>query len=103
MLWLFGSQNSNLVVLIMTPQNRFKKFVTSTALALAIGSGGAMVASSPAHAAGAVPADVQKGVDDSIATVQALSGLAIAALTVALVPLGAMLTLRFLNMVLSRV
>jgi hypothetical protein len=42
-------------------------------------------------------------VDDSIATVQALSGLAIAALTVALVPLGAMLTLRFLNMVLSRV
>jgi hypothetical protein len=87
----------------MKPKNRFKKFVTTTALALAIGSGGAMVAFSPAHAGGTVPADVQKGVDDSIATVQALSGLAIAALTVALVPLGAMLTLRFLNMVLSRV
>jgi hypothetical protein len=104
MLWLFGSQNSNLVVLIMKAQNRFKKFVTSTALALAIGSGGSIVAFAPsAHAAGTVPADVKKGVEDSIATVEALSGLAIAALTVALVPLGAMLTLRFLNMVLSRV
>jgi hypothetical protein len=45
----------------------------------------------------------QQGVDDAIASVKALSGLAIVCLTVALVPLGAMLTLRFLNMVLSRV
>jgi hypothetical protein len=58
---------------------------------------------SPARAAGTVPAELQQGVDDSIASVKALSGLAIACLTVALVPLGAMLTLRFLNMVLSRV
>jgi hypothetical protein len=50
-----------------------------------------------------VPAELQQGVDDSIASVKALSGLAIVCLTVALVPLGAMLTLRFLNMVLSRV
>jgi hypothetical protein len=84
---------------------KFRKFATSTALALAIGCGGAIVlAPSPARAdGGTVPAELQKGVDDSIASVKALSGLAIACLTVALVPLGAMLTLRFLNMVLSRV
>jgi len=88
----------------MKLQNRLKKFAAFTALALAIGCGGAIVfAPSPARAVGAVPAELQKGVDDSIASVQALSGLAIACLTVALVPLGAMLTLRFLNMVLSRV
>ena len=88
----------------MKLQNGLKKFATSTALALAIGSGGAIVFSpSPVRADGVVPAELQKGVDDSIASVKALSGLAIACLTVALVPLGAMLTLRFLNMVLSRV
>ena len=50
-----------------------------------------------------VPQNVQNGIDSATATIQALDGLALAALTVALVPLGAMLTLRFLNMVLSRV
>lgn len=50
-----------------------------------------------------VPTAVQTGIDDTIATIQALDGLALAALVVALTPLGAMLTLRFLNMVLSRV
>ena len=83
---------------------QFRKFVASTTLALAIGSGGVIaLMPSPARADGQVPAELQKGVDDSIASVKALSGLAIACLTVALVPLGAMLTLRFLNMVLSRV
>jgi hypothetical protein len=84
--------------------NSFCKFASSTALALVIGSGGAIALAPSAHAAGgAVPAELQQGVDDSIASVKALSGLAIVCLTVALVPLGAMLTLRFLNMVLSRV
>jgi hypothetical protein len=84
---------------------QMKKFATSTALAIAIGCGGAIAfLPAPARAdGGTVPAELQKGVDDSIASVKALSGLAIACLTVALVPLGAMLTLRFLNMVLSRV
>jgi hypothetical protein len=84
--------------------------ISNLVLAASIGVGclGAVViASSPSYAAGGgggtVPADVQKGVDDSKATITALSGLSIAALTVALTPLGAMLTLRFLNMVLSRV
>jgi hypothetical protein len=57
----------------------------------------------PASAQGQVPANVQSGIDTAIATVGALNGLALAALIVALTPLGAMLTLRFLNMVLSRV
>jgi len=57
----------------------------------------------PASAQGTVPANVQSGIDTAIATVGALNGLALAALIVALTPLGAMLTLRFLNMVLSRV
>lgn len=81
-----------------------KSKVVSSALALSclLGVGGFYLASvSPASAA--VDPGVQTGIDDSIETVQALSGLSLAALTVALTPLGAMLTLRFLNMVLSRV
>jgi hypothetical protein len=57
----------------------------------------------PASAQGTVPANVQSGIETATATVNALNGLALAALVVALTPLGAMLTLRFLNMVLSRV
>lgn len=58
---------------------------------------------SPAGAVGTVPEQVQTGIDDATATIGALSVLALAALTVALTPMGSMLTLRFLNMVLSRV
>ena len=54
-------------------------------------------------AGGTVPTDVQTGIDNSTATAQALSPLALACLTVALVPWASMLTLRFINMVLSRV
>lgn len=57
----------------------------------------------PASAAGTVPPSIQKGIDDATATVGALDGIAVACLAVALTPLGAMLTLRFLNMVLARV
>lgn len=59
--------------------------------------------SPPAHAVGTVPTEVQNGIDTAKATVEALNPLAFAALSVALLPLGSMLTLRFLNMVLSRV
>lgn len=51
----------------------------------------------------AAPAAVTEAVQSAIDTVEELNGLSLAALTVALVPLGSMLTLRFLNMVLSRV
>ena len=78
----------------------FSVLLISSALMTSV----ALVAPSPSlAAAGEVPEDVQTGIDNAISTVQALSPLALAALVVSLTPLGAMLTLRFLNMVLSRV
>jgi hypothetical protein len=38
--------------------NRFRKFVASTALAIAIGSGGAIAFAPSAQAAGSVPAEL---------------------------------------------
>lgn len=73
--------------------------VTGGALAIMY----AMKATSAHASTGTVNQDVKTGIEDSIATVKALSPLALACLSVALVPLGSMLTLRFLNMVLSRV
>ena len=49
------------------------------------------------------PAQVTEGIASATATIESLQNLASTALTVALIPLGSMLTLRFLNMVLSRV
>jgi predicted transcriptional regulator len=76
--------------------------VFSTFLAL---SGGVLFTSQfPASAAtGTVPTDLQTAIDDAVASTKALSPLALACLAVALIPLGSMLTLRFINMVLSRV
>lgn len=90
---------------ISSKASSIRNSITFTALALtaAVGVGLSNPEPSFAQAAGTVPADVQKGIDDSKASVQALSGLALVCLVVALTPLGAMLTLRFLNMVLSRV
>lgn len=90
---------------ISTRAASFRNTIALSALALttAVGVGLSNPQPSFAQAAGTVPADVQKGIDDSKASVQALSGLALVCLVVALTPLGAMLTLRFLNMVLSRV
>jgi hypothetical protein len=81
------------------------KKIFAFAAPLALVAGLAIISPFPALAqtAGTVPENVQSGIDDSIATVEALENLALAALVVALTPLGAMLTLRFLNMVLSRV
>lgn len=78
-----------------------KSQAVSIALSAALLTGGFVGFISPARAA--VPENVQKGITDATDTVGALNGLALAALVVALTPLGAMLTLRFLNMVLSRV
>ena len=69
------------------------------AAGLALGINGCM----PEKAeAGTVPAEVQQAIDSSIATVNALSPLALAALAVALIPFGSMLALKFLNMVMAR-
>lgn len=78
--------------------------VLAAALAVPVGVGslGFAPPASAQTAAGA-PQAVKDGIAQATATVQELDGLAIACLAVALTPLGAMLTLRFLNMVLSRV
>jgi hypothetical protein len=83
-------------------RNKIKKYGSVFLLAVALS---VPFSTRPASAQGGaqVPANVQSGIDTAIATVGALNGLALAALVVALTPLGAMLTLRFLNMVLSRV
>lgn len=85
-----------------------KKFFANMMLAVALTGGVGLISGvTPALAddagGGTVNKDVSAGINDSIATVKALSPLALACLSVALVPLGSMLTLRFLNMVLSRV
>lgn len=87
--------------LIMKIQN----YLLSAFAALTLVSGSVLVAnpSFAQTASGTVPTDVQTGIDNAQATVTALSPLALACLVVALTPMGAMLTLRFLNMVLSRV
>lgn len=82
---------------------RLKKAILPIATVVCLSTGGLVLGSKPARAAGTVPASVQTGIDNAIATVGALDSLALACLVVALTPLGAMLTLRFLNMVLSRV
>lgn len=81
----------------------FKKVFLSALLVSSVAFGAVSVSTSPASATGTVPADVQTSIDNATATVGALSPLALACLVVALTPFGAMLTLRFLNMVLSRV
>lgn len=84
--------------------NSIKKALLSGIVAASVlGSVGIVAQPQPSFATGTVPADVQTGIDNASATVTALSPLALACLVVALTPLGAMLTLRFLNMVLSRV
>jgi hypothetical protein len=82
---------------------RLKKVVFPVVAVVCLTTGGLVLSSKPSRAAGTVPASVQTGIDNAIATVGALDSLALACLVVALTPLGAMLTLRFLNMVLSRV
>jgi len=81
-----------------------KKQLLPVLLALSLSTGITVLPlTSPVLAAGTVPADVQTGIDDATATVSALGSISLAALVVALVPFGSMLTLRFLHMVLARV
>jgi hypothetical protein len=82
---------------------KLKNFLFGTITTVAVFSGGVFLFSSPASANGSMPPNVATGIETAEATVEGLNGLALTALTVALTPMGAMLTLRFLNMVLSRV
>ncbi len=60
-----------------------------------------MFESQPSYAVGEVPQDVQTAVDNTVATVQALSPIALAAVAAALVPFGASMALSFVRKVMS--
>lgn len=81
-----------------------KKWLFSSLLLVTV-VGGIGLISSPARASGqgTVPAEITTAVKDAKASVEAISGVSTVALAVGLSPLGAMLSLRFLNMILSRV
>jgi len=81
--------------------------VTGAALAAGgavLGAGGAF-ATAPAagDAAAAAAASIASGVTNAINMIKAIDGIGLAAFGVALAPMGFMVTLRVLNMVLSRV
>ena len=57
----------------------------------------------PAEAVGTVPPEVAAGIDTAMATIDALNPVAQKALSVALLPLGAFLTLAFVSKVMARV
>lgn len=89
---------------MVTPKNlKLRKYAGAAMVAVSLAVSVGEVLLVDVTSVNAAPAAVTSGIQSAIATVSALDGLAIAALVVALTPLGAMMTLRFLNMVLSRV
>ncbi|MEG4641283.1 hypothetical protein [Microcoleus sp. Aus8_D4] len=69
-----------------------------------LGVGGAIVTAGTASADPTVAeATIKAGVTNAIAMIKAIDGIGLAAFGVALAPMGFMVTLRVLNMVLSRV
>jgi hypothetical protein len=75
------------------------------ALSVLIGTGGAIALANPqpVMAQAAPPPEVKSGIDTAIATVQALNPLSQTALSVALLPFAAFLTMAFIQKVMSRV
>jgi hypothetical protein len=77
----------------------------------ALAAGGAIFSAGQASAGGAAAADasaaaaasIASGVTNAINMIKAIDGIGLAAFGVALAPMGFMVTLRVLNMVLSRV
>lgn len=63
----------------------------------------AQVAPSATDASAAAEASIKAGVTNAINMIKAIDGIGLAAFGVALAPMGFMVTLRVLNMVLSRV
>ncbi|MEG4323673.1 MULTISPECIES: hypothetical protein [unclassified Microcoleus] len=68
-----------------------------------LGVGGAIVTAGTASADPTAEATIKAGVANAIAMIKAIDGIGLAAFGVALAPMGFMVTLRVLNMVLSRV
>ncbi|WP_449420109.1 hypothetical protein [Phormidium nigroviride] len=88
-------------------QNRHVKSSLLLATSLLTAVGFTAVSANPAHATpagtAAAKATIATAVTDTIEMIQQIDGIALTAFAVALVPMGFMLTLRVLNMVLSRV
>jgi hypothetical protein len=89
---------------------QYKKAARSAAVAgAALGVGGAVLtaggafADPPGGGGDGASASIATGVGNAIKMIQAIDGIAIVAFSVALAPMGFMVTLRVLNMVLSRV
>lgn len=69
-----------------------------------VSTGGAFATAPPSNdAAAAAAASIAAGVTNAINMIKAIDGIGLAAFGVALAPMGFMVTLRVLNMVLSRV
>ena len=91
---------------------QYKKAARCAAVAgAAVGAGGAVLSAGGAFATGAgatdaaagAAASIASGVTNAINMIKAIDGIGLAAFGVALAPMGFMVTLRVLNMVLSRV
>lgn len=74
---------------------------TSALAGVGASAAGLSLISVPAYAVGTVPADVQTAVDNTTATIGALGPIALAAISVALVPFGAGMALKFVRGVMS--
>ncbi|MEZ2226891.1 MAG: hypothetical protein ACBR50_11545 [Microcoleus sp.] len=88
-------------------QSAQKAALASAALGVGgavVSTGGASATAPPAaDAAAAAAASIAAGVTNAINMIKAIDGIGLAAFGVALAPMGFMVTLRVLNMVLSRV
>lgn len=81
----------------------FKKSRSNLLLVLGSGLAAALISSSRADAAaGTVPPDVQTAIDNTTATVAALSPVAIAGVAAALIPFGSSMALSFVHKVMSK-
>lgn len=117
---LFATMSSSSVLTPDIPLNNISPFNTDDfnlhlskkqrVAASVLGGLSATAVSSAAFATGgaatagsAAKASIEAGVTNSIAMIESIDGIALAAFGVALAPMGFMLTLRVLNMVLSRV
>ncbi|MFM6355770.1 MAG: hypothetical protein ACKPH7_11060 [Planktothrix sp.] len=90
--------------LYLTQKDRSALMLSGVAGAVgaAVLAGDAAFATSGAAGA-AAKASIESGVTNAIGMISAIDGIGLAAFGVALAPMGFMLTLRVLNMVLSRV
>ena len=84
------------LILMKFPLSRFSPFITASVLA-----GGVLFFSYAPPVSAAVPTDVSTAVKDTEDTVAALGPIALAAVSVSLVPFGAGMALKFVKGVMS--